>query len=165
MNAFFLTSPQCSQLLYRLRNGELPHALQSKVFWVLIGINDLRGRCSIETMVVGIIQIAQEIVKRRPNSIVVLNSLLPTGYSGSGVLAYNAERHKIAMVNHWLECYAYEMERVEFFNATDIFLQPNTTTTVAEYYQDPVHPSRTGHAQWAPAIVDKVIDLIQTYQL
>ena len=36
---------------------------------------------------------------------------------------------------------------------------------VTDYYVDRVHPSRMGYACWAPEIVDKVLDLNQSYQL
>lgn len=160
--ALGIPGDRCSHLFYRLRNGELPDMLQAKVFWVLIGTNDLGDLCSVEAVVVGIIQIALEIVNRRPDSIVVLNSILPRGYPGSDIATSDVGWPQIAQVNRWLECYANENERVEFFNATDIFLQPGTTKTVAEYYQDPVHPSPMGHARWASAIVDMVLDLMIT---
>lgn len=143
----------------------MPDTLQAKVFWILIGTNDLGSdQCSIEAVVAGILQIAQEILNRRPDSVIVLNSILPRGHPGSDLSSsYDAGWAQLSTVNQWLECYAKEKERVEFFNATNLFLQPNTTRTVAEYYQDPVHPSRLGHDLWASAIEDKVLDLIQSY--
>ncbi len=156
---------QCPQLLYRLRNGELADALQAKVFWILIGTNDHGGdHCSGDTIVAGNIQIVQEILAQRPNAIVVLNSILPRANPGSDLYSNDNSRQwqTLTRVNQWLECYANENERVEFFNATDIFLQPSTTLTIPEYYSDPVHPSAAGHSQWAIGIVGKLLDLIQS---
>jgi lysophospholipase L1-like esterase len=143
-----------------LQNGELPDTLQSEVWWVLIGTNDLGAdHCSTESIVAGNILIVETIRSLRPNAKVVVNSILPRGNPGSDLLA-NHDWHSITAINRWLECYANENHNVEFFNATDTFLRPNETVAVEEYFSDPVHPSTTGHAVWAAAIVERVLELV-----
>jgi hypothetical protein len=45
-----------------LQNGELRKDLDVKVFWILIGANDLaRGHCSEEVVVLGILRVSEEI--------------------------------------------------------------------------------------------------------
>jgi lysophospholipase L1-like esterase len=146
-----------------LENGELPDTLQSGVFWVLIGTNDLGGdHCSTESIVAGNIQIVETIRSLRPNAKVVVNSILPRGDPGTDLFTGKSSWPTVATINRWLECYANENHNVEFFNGTSTFLQPtpNETTTVKEYYSDAVHPSRTGHAVWAAAIVERVLELV-----
>ena len=107
----------------------------------------------------GNIQIVETIRSLRPHAKVVVNSILPRGPPGSDVWDPWSAWHVLNTVNQWMECYANENENVEFFNATSIFLRPNTTVLVEEYYSDDVHPSAAGHAVWAVAIVERVLEL------
>ena len=152
---------QTAQLLYRLRNGELPDTLNSKVFWVLIGTNDLRDRCSADAISAGNIRIVEEIQSRRPHSKIVLNSILPKIDGGRDTKLWETPHWQAASkINHWLECYAKTNENLEFFNATSIFVSNDESTPVTNYFEDEVHPSDTGSRVWARAIVDKVLELI-----
>ena len=64
-------------MLYRLQNGELPDTLNPKVFWILIGTNDLGAyQCSAEAVAAGNIRIVQELQAKRPRAKIVLNSIL-----------------------------------------------------------------------------------------
>ncbi len=64
--------------MWRLQAGELPPTLQSKVFWVLIGTNDLaHSECYDDAVYMGIIGVVEYIQQQRPGSIIVVNSLLP----------------------------------------------------------------------------------------
>lgn len=55
---------RCSQLLYRVQNGELPPQLPVPVVWVTIGTNDLPDHCKEDAIVAGIVAVAQEIASR-----------------------------------------------------------------------------------------------------
>lgn len=69
-------------------HGEMPDYLQPKVWWLVLGMNDLsRMQCSEEVTVLGILRVVEEILERRPNSRVVINSLLPMAYSRGGQYA------------------------------------------------------------------------------
>ena len=71
----FLQSPQ---VLWRLRNGEMPSAFQPKLWWLQLGMNDLgRMQCSEEIVVLGILRVVEEIMNQRPTTKIVINSLLP----------------------------------------------------------------------------------------
>lgn len=115
----------------------------------------------------GNIQIVEKLRSLRPNAKVVVNSILPRGKPGMDLFTErngkSEWRTTITTINQWLECYADDNDHhVEFFNGTGVFLQPppNETSTLEEYYSDDVHPSPTGHAAWAAAIVERVLDLI-----
>jgi lysophospholipase L1-like esterase len=167
------THTQCEHLLYRLQNGELPSSLHAKVFWVLIGTNDLGAYgCSADSIAAGNIRIVEELKKHRdddPKSTtkktIVLNSILPRAGGDTRnprVNVYENPRHDwqiIQRINQWLECYADSTPGVEFFNATDLFID-ESGYGIQEYYEDPVHPSAKGHKHWAKAIVDKIKQLI-----
>lgn len=79
-----------SNLLWRIQNGEMPPTLNPKVWWLLIGANDLvRGECSEEAIILGILRLAEEIHTIRPESVVVIQGLLPRTLHPDGSLTVN----------------------------------------------------------------------------
>jgi lysophospholipase L1-like esterase len=153
---------QCGQLLYRLRNGEFPEELEAKVFWILIGVNDLGlDGCSAEAVAAGNIRIVEEIQSLRPSSKIVVNSILP--FSPEGERDEDLSEHPkwqvASQVNHLLECFADATDNVEFFNATKIFMTDDELHTKRAFYVDAVHPSAKGSRAWAREIEEKVFEL------
>ena len=56
----------------------MPMGLQAKVFWLLIGTNDLEiGGCSEEAVLLGILRLADEINYHHPQSVIVIQGILP----------------------------------------------------------------------------------------
>lgn len=85
--ALGIAGDKTTNLLYRLqKGGELPDQLQSKVYWLLIGTNDLSQNCSEDIVILGILSIVQEIRLKKPDSIVVINGLLPRTDDADGRL-------------------------------------------------------------------------------
>jgi lysophospholipase L1-like esterase len=160
---FLTQSLQCRQLLYRIEDGELPDHLNPKVFWILIGTNDLGAdKCSAETVAAGSIRVVEELQKRRPKAQIILNSMLPRGAELGEDMSSSKQWHEVQKVNQWLECYASSTEGVEFFNATPHFVvsYDQTVHQVEAYFQDSVHPSAKGSKSWAKAIVKRLEELI-----
>lgn len=59
-------------------NGEMPEAFNPKIWWLEVGLNDLgRSQCSEEVVVLGVLRIVEEILSKKEDSIVVINSLFP----------------------------------------------------------------------------------------
>lgn len=76
-----------SNLLWRLQHGEIPQSLNSKVWWLLIGGNDLdRGGCSEEAVTLGVLRVAEELALTHPGSVVVIQGLLPRSRRKDGSL-------------------------------------------------------------------------------
>ncbi len=76
--ALGIAGDKTNNLLWRIQHGgELPQELQPKVFWLLIGTNDLTDNCSEDIVILGILAIVQELRRQRPDSIIVINGLLP----------------------------------------------------------------------------------------
>ncbi|KAL3901488.1 MAG: hypothetical protein SGARI_006064 [Bacillariaceae sp.] len=155
---------KCGQVLYRIENGELPDDLDPKVFWILIGTNDLGAyKCSAESVAAGNIRIVEVLKAKRPEAKIVLNSMLPRGaYSLGDDMSQSPQWHEVQKVNQWLECYANSMEGVEFFNATAHFVvsYDDKVHQVEKYYQDGVHPSAKGSKSWAQSIVKRLDEMI-----
>jgi lysophospholipase L1-like esterase len=162
----------CPHLLYRLMNGEMAElhssasssALQPAVWWILIGTGDYSASCKAEQIVTGTVRIVQEILERRPSATVVVNSILPRGYRW---LLGPDWYEKLTVVNRQMECYAASQKRVEFFNATDFFVEEGTSEEGDDHsvrvnttlMMDQVHPSAAGYRIWGQAIVDRVQEI------
>lgn len=147
---------RCSQLLYRLQNGEMPTTLQPELWWILVGTNDKAGdQCKNDQVIVGNIAIVEHILRERPLATVVINSLLPRG---------NLDRlywwDDYTAINNALECYASEQEQVEFFNATSLFVTADGKALNMTLLPDEVHPEEIGSWIWGRAIVAKVQEIL-----
>jgi lysophospholipase L1-like esterase len=155
-----IAGDRCNNLLFRLQHGELANNLNPKVWWILIGTNDLDvDHCSIESIVAGIYTIIQEIQRRRPTTQIIVNSILPRTNSRDGSLG--SLWGDITQINHHLECLAHMTERVEFFNATELFLR-NDTAIDLNLMRDRLHPSAAGSRLWGTKIVDTVLRIMST---
>ena len=73
--------------MWRIQHGELPDDLQAKVFWILVGANDLAlAMCSEDAVLLGILRVAEEIAHKHPTSKVVIQGLLPRSNHRDGSL-------------------------------------------------------------------------------
>lgn len=156
----------------------MPDILQPKVWWILIGVNDIRSdACSADAIVAGNIRIVEEIQRHRPNVPIVINSIFPFGETE--LLHNNPQWNVLSEVNHRLECYVHQQQQQEqessssssstllsFFNATDIFVLSNQTGSYVNqsFMSDFLHPSATGALLWGQQIVSKVLNLTSTTQ-
>lgn len=149
-------------LLYRLQNGEAPKDFHPKVWWILIGTNDLEDHCNADTITIGNFRIVEEIRKFHPGAVIVLNSILPRNDNPDNLLE-SPTWPIIQEINLKLECYTNTAHGVEFFNATDVFLTHRQGKTVVNgkfmMKADSVHPNAEGSRLWGEAIVDRVLDL------
>jgi len=159
--ALGLAGDRCPQLLYRLKWGEMPDSLQPKIWWLLIGTNDLADNCSKETILVGTIGIVMEIRKKRPDSTIVVNGILPRPDNAMGVLG--TREHSfwkiISWINDRISCFTDGMDRVVFFNASDIFIttEGNIDLTLMP---DCLHPNGKGGDKWGTAMVEKIKEIL-----
>jgi hypothetical protein len=70
----------------------MPYDFNPKVWWLILGMNDLtRMQCSEEIVVLGILRVVEEIMMRKPDDKIVINSLLP-------MIDYRSKDVKIANV-------------------------------------------------------------------
>ena len=72
------TIKKTANVLWRILHDEMPHDFNPKVWWLVLGMNDLtRMQCSEEIVVLGILRVVEEILLRKPDAKIVINSLLP----------------------------------------------------------------------------------------
>lgn len=135
-----------SNLLWRIQNGEMPKTLNPKVWWLQIGTNDLAmTQCSEEVVILGILRIADEIKVQHPDSVVVVQSILPRSSSSDGhVRTITNSSHatktlfrhptkvyvktdeyplwpSIELINSEVAKFCAKHEHLVFFDASDIF--------------------------------------------
>jgi len=56
----------------------MPTAFNPKIWWLEVGLNDLgRSQCSEEVVVLGVLRVVEEVLSRKPDATVVINSLFP----------------------------------------------------------------------------------------
>ncbi|KAL3823778.1 hypothetical protein ACHAXA_011565 [Cyclostephanos tholiformis] len=143
------TSPN---LLWRLKNGEMPYGLTPRVWWVGIGINDLSLKgCSEEVTLLGILRVVEEIQIYHPEDFIVINSLLPVQRNQEGLLEHTGKHHEdvalkkkeqnmetgqmnkkrdrydiwpsIVSINKELSEFASKHQMIKFFNTEKVFVE------------------------------------------
>jgi hypothetical protein len=76
--ALGIAGDSAANVLWRLLHGELDDGLEPHVWWISLGNNDLgRMQCSEEVVVIGILRVVEEIMTKRPNARIVINSVFP----------------------------------------------------------------------------------------
>lgn len=65
-------------VLWRMIHGEMLDGFNPKIWWVSLGNNDLgRMLCSEEVVEMGILRVVEEILERKPDAHIVINSVFP----------------------------------------------------------------------------------------
>lgn len=183
------TSPN---LLWRLMNGEMPYGLTPKVWWVGIGINDLSMTgCSEEVVLLGILRVVEEIQLKNPESIIVINSLLPVQRNTDGLLEHSESHHKkvalkqkennlpddemsdnrmdvdlwpsIVAINDELSKFASKHTGIKFFNADSVFAEKREDGKYMklDLFTDAVHPNLAGHKKWNSEIKKRLHEILK----
>merc|ERR1719221_746152 len=76
--ALGISGDNCANVLWRIQHDEMPYDFNPKVWWLVLGMNDLtRLQCSEEIVVLGVLRVAEEIKLRKADAKIVINSLLP----------------------------------------------------------------------------------------
>lgn len=160
-----IAGDQMANLLYRLKSGEMPGNLIPRVWWLLIGTNDIGYGCSVETVAAGVIRIVKQIREQHNNqdghktlTPVVINSILPRGEYD---LNLDQSTYRIIKrINRKLECYAELTAGVDFVNSTDILtetLDDGAYLKEGYFESDNLHPSAEGSRQWEEQIISNVM--------
>jgi lysophospholipase L1-like esterase len=198
-----ISGDYCTNLLYRIQNGELTSDMNPSMIWLLIGSNvslfisflnrrneiicawaklfkltrvfnihpptqDLANPgCSAEVTTACIINVVETIRDRKPNATIVLISILPRG---EGTLATAADGTaddipplwmETMQVNQRLECFASGEPRVEFFNATNLFITngDNDMAVNVTLMPDYSHPTAEGYRIYGGALVERALEI------
>jgi hypothetical protein len=159
-----------ANILWRILNGELPQNLKPKLFWLTMGLDDLVSTsCSADIALMGILRVVEELQSIRPDSKIVINSVLPYSTDPSGYLegwrkqkSDRIDYYKaIKSVNSQLETFARKHKNVEFFDATPMFTQwSGKTLTLKGAVISRRGPQQDGYKMWIDAQLEKIRTLI-----
>lgn len=155
-------------MLWRIQHDELPQ--NSFVYWIEIGSNDFSyGQCSEEAVLLGILELAERIHVNNPDSVIVLNSILPRQ---DDVIGNNKNNNKkkgtiplwnaIKEVNAQMEAFCVQHEHLVYFDASPLFVVTkqgkNGETRFRNnlFAADRVHLSTAGYKAWGNAIADRL---------
>lgn len=160
-----ITDDRCSNLLYRIENGEMPEVFKPKVWWLVIGTRDLQLGLNDDAIIAGILKIAETIHLVHEEAHIVINSILPQGQEALG--PDNPSYSFVSKINDRLHCYveaSHHYPRISFFNATDVFIKGDDkeegNTYVNEVMMpDFVNPGFNGVVKWGHHVVERVLEL------
>mmetsp|Transcript_15421 Transcript_15421/g.23916 ORF Transcript_15421/g.23916 Transcript_15421/m.23916 type:complete len:394 (+) Transcript_15421:59-1240(+) len=167
-------------LLWRIQNGEMPSIASDtkgvntntakavskeefgpKIWWLLVGINDLRYLgCSEEIVMISIERVVEEIQLRKSiNSTVVLNGLLPSSEDEHGRLGPLWE--SIQKINAELQEHAKKSSGdIRYFDAGSLFLSGERYID-SDLMPDFLHPSSRGFKKWGNAIKKEIDSILK----
>jgi lysophospholipase L1-like esterase len=161
----------------------MPANLHPKVFWLLIGTNDVGNKwCSPEATLLGILRVVEEIRKQKPGTMIILNSILPRSWHRNGNVLKGKGIKKgqylpelwtaIQDINNHLSAYSDLHENIIYFDANDVFFTGTSTGEPSDekskqlridhnLMPDFLHPSAVGYKLWGDRIVAKLDELIK----
>ena len=100
--ALGIAGDSTANLIWRLQHGEMVQG--AKVYWILAGMNDLdKGGCSEEAVTLGILRAAEEIGYHNPDSIVVIQGILPRSSNPDGSLTAKGHHKHLFHRHHTAE--------------------------------------------------------------
>jgi lysophospholipase L1-like esterase len=148
-----IAADQIPDLLFRIQAGQYVELLKPRVWWILIGSNDMAmAGCNEDVVLAGNIAVVEEIRATQPSAIVVINSILPRLKPTRNS---HLQKHTDGL-NTRLRDYACETKDVYFFNATSIFRDEEGNVC---HLPDGVHPDGPSSWIWAREIAEKVMEL------
>lgn len=155
-----------TNLLWRIKNGELPGDLNPKIWWILTGLNDIRAKgCSAEVIAMSVIRLVEEIQSKKPGSKIIINAILPSaGNEGFGPKAWATAKQ----VNRELFKFSKFHEIVEFFDPSPSFIDmdklkngnKNSVPLNKELYNNEMNLSVYGHELLLEKIHKKVMVML-----
>ena len=133
------------------------------MYWIHIGTNDFGlGLCSEEVVLLGILRLAEEIHNVNPDSVIVINSILPRAPGSTKPDVYGP----IKEVNQQLESFCVRHEHIVYFDATPLFVNSilntkknksgSNTLRAGMFQADGFHLTLQGYKMWGDAILERV---------
>ena len=152
-----------TELLWHLQNGMLPDTLRPRAWLILVGTNDLgRMHCSKRSALAGILNVAQFLHDRRPNTPILVHGLLPrSDQYNTGDYALGMRWQQILWINRELKKFCALHREWHYVDASGLFLERRAAGSAevvinADLMEDSLHPTVRGYRVWAPRIVEKV---------
>ncbi|KAL7567957.1 hypothetical protein ACA910_019667 [Epithemia clementina (nom. ined.)] len=155
-----------AETLWHLKNGFLPTGFQPKIFFLLIGTNDLgRSGCSKKTTLMGILNIAEYLHTVHPEIPILFHGLLPRSDPDQPLHTLGVYWKKIMWINKEINKFAKMHKNWYYMDSASIFLQRNKLSgdveIKTELVPDGLHPNKTGYELWGPSIVKNIVKILE----
>ena len=138
-------------VLWRLRNGNLPKGLDPKAFVVMIGTNNTGHRMDKpEDIAAGVLAILDEIQSRQPRTPVILYRIFPRGATADDAMRLNNEA-----ANALIAKAVAGRTNIQVRDLAPRFLKPDGALP-KELMPDLLHLSPKGYAIWAEDLREAV---------
>lgn len=146
---------QASNVLWRMDNGELPEWVDAWVFWLVLGTNDLvRGGCSEEATLLGILRVGTTLEHRYPGSVVVIQAILPRTTREDGMLDGDPLWESIQAINTELAKFCEQHLNFVYFDVGAFYYErSNDGSLRLNGLSDGVHLSADGYTVYYSAIL------------
>ncbi|KAL7562354.1 hypothetical protein ACA910_016416 [Epithemia clementina (nom. ined.)] len=151
--ALGISGDKAPNVMYRLESGEMPTGFDPPLWWILVGTNDLfNSDCTVNATLAGIMQVVEHILQHQEDATVVIHSILPRG--GKPLLSdSNMYWGYISQLNEQLKCFSLSNGRIQFFNATSLFLTDDMSKVNQTLMPDLLHPNEIGSIRWGEQLV------------
>lgn len=145
-------------VLWRLQDGELA-GYQAKLFVVMIGTNNTKGRDSATAIANGVQAIINEISAKQPKAKILLLGIFPRGPRTFGGVFDDAVKkmETIRAINADLSKRSFG-SAVRYLDLSDKFLVEGKIPD--EVMPDQLHPSIKGYQIWADAVLPVITELM-----
>jgi lysophospholipase L1-like esterase len=158
-----------THLLFHLQNGLLAPEVQPKAWLFMIGTNNLgETHCSKRTTLSGILHVARYVHLHRPQSKVILHSLLPRvgPQPGTNFSQLGDYWQKIRWINEQLRNFVTLQNGWYLVENSDLFLATTHREDVGRYINatlmaDGLHPSLLGYELLGPRLAKQLRDIVQ----
>lgn len=160
-----------NHLLWHFQHNLLPNELNPKVWFLLIGTNNMgRDGCAKRGTLGGILQSLQALQNARPKSPVILHGLLPRDDPPN--FSTNPQKYAlgrawsyITWINAELEKKCNLLRNCYFMNSADMFLRVNNESILAinsDTMDDGLHPNVPGYEAWAKLVVREIEGILKS---
>jgi lysophospholipase L1-like esterase len=170
-------------MLFHVTHGMLPpDSLNPKLWWIHIGTNDILPNCGgcdyTFNTTAAIVEIAHQVLKRKPESHIVLHGILPRG-EGMGQHELRAAFKQIKEINTRLRRIASLHPRLHYFDSSDLFVKVRNSLggvnqvdkngveedllvmDTTKYRRDCTHPSLLGYELMGDRIESEIKFLLE----
>jgi lysophospholipase L1-like esterase len=154
-----------NHLLWHLQHGLIPDSLRPRVWFLLIGTNNMgRDSCSKRSTLSGVLNVLDVMLATRPGTPVLVHGLLPRNDRWQGATAQDFSLGQywinIQWINGELQRFCQLQEHCHYMEATHLFLRTDSVSGEEQVndilMSDALHPNEQGYREWGPLIVEQV---------
>lgn len=154
---FGVDADRTGNVLWRLRNGELPDTVQPRLFVLLIGTNNLSKAHTPRQVAEGITAIITLLREKRPQAKILLLGVFPRGRTPEDA-RIKALREKIVELNRIIATLD-DGRNIRFLDLGDRFLNPDGTIS-RDVMKDYLHLTEKGYEIWAQGMNPLLRDML-----